>query len=121
MDRFPILPSDLGARDTFQTIVEHGATGAVMQTHGGHTLVAWRDVAKTAARDRNAPLSTVRGLRIGKAAIAVTEPPSAFVGIEIAHIAGYQEMISRFTIIGAKACPNLPRPYPCDCNGKCPY
>jgi hypothetical protein len=122
MDRFPLLPSDLGAREALQAIVEDGATGAIMRTHGGgHTLLAWRDVADAAARNHHTPLTEVHGLRIHKMAIAVTEPPSAFVGVEISSIPGYQDAISRFTIIGAKSCPNLPPPYACNCNGKCPY
>jgi hypothetical protein len=125
MERFPLLASHLGALDALRAVVQEKATGAVVETRHGHSLVAWRDIAEAAARDRGRPIGQIHGLSVGRAAIASTIPASTVVGVEISTVHGYAAIEHKFSriplTVGAKPCPNLDD-YACTCkNNDCPF
>jgi hypothetical protein len=123
MEKFPLLSSHLGAFDALRAVVREKATGAVVETRHGPALVAWRDIAELAARDRSRPLGDIHGLSVGEAAIAFTRP--ALVSVDISTVHGYAEILHKFSKLPSTAeanpCPNLDD-YACTCEHKgCPF
>lgn len=121
MERFPLFDHDIGAKEALGVLVERRAPGVVLQIPHVKRLIAWSDIA-AAARKHDESLVQLPGLNLERVALAETLPRSTFVGLNVMEIPGYITMASRFSIVGAKVCPNLPPPpYPCTCGGRCPY
>ena len=120
MKSFPRLENDLDAKSALRVVNQHEATGAVIRTHDGHAVIAWGDIADAAAQNQDRPLADVHAIRIEESALVPADRDD-LVMVLTSSLPEYSRFSGRFTTIGAKQCPNQPRPFPCRCTGACPY